>query len=629
MFSSLKHQAKQLLLTSHVAAEWLHRRYPSATEEPFLCVITPVFDGAIESVKLLVQDLQRQSFSDFLVVFISNGPSPKIKRYVATLSLSDARFVFEARPFTPTKDYRVLLANLGRRREYALKKYVASRYVFLDADLKLLDVHYFAKLYMADLLTHKPVICTQVVVPGPQKHILPIFPIQLGRIDMANFSFSRELAQTMPYPTDYDPTYGIGNDYRFFKSINQPNNTLFLECVSAEKNGHATYTTISNRVETTSSELVSVFGNYFDGNETTAVDEVLQSHLVGRGAITDTFERRFKDLIGFPHAAAVHSCTNGFWLLLQALHFQPDHEVIIPNIHFYGIKNVLELLRIPYRLADVAPVIPNTSLEYIKPLITRKTKAIIFLEFGGYPQEIAPIKQYLKQIHRLDIKLILDAANSPFTRFQGKATALAYDFAVYSFDMNKILVTGDGGMILSRDENTINRIKTLANWGINHLAKTGYERSATSDRWWETTVEYPGLNLNMNNIAAAIGLQQLPKVSAILKRRQQVEAYYRKELRGLAMRKLLSLPPRPSQTKDYHYLFWLQLTTEKTRDALAAYLLERRIFSTVRYQPLVAGADTPHAHAFYQTSLCLPLHQNLTHNQLSTIVTTIKEFFES
>src|SRR5690606_5126131 len=119
------------------------------------------------------------------------------------------------------------------------------------------------------------------------------------------------------------------------------------------------------------------------------------------------------------------------------------------------------------------------------------------LEFGGYPLDVKPLRAYLKKIGRKDIILILDAANSPFTKYKNKNTALMYDYALYSFDMNKILVTGDGGMILSQRSEIIDTIKTAASWGIDNKAKTGYERSLTADQWWETKINNPGINLQM------------------------------------------------------------------------------------------------------------------------------------
>lgn len=363
--------------------------------------------------------------------------------------------------------------------------------------------------------------------------------------------------------------------------------------------------------------MISVFGNSFGEEELNLLKSVFDSHLVGTGSLVTEFENRFSELIGFNYAAATNSCTNTFWLLFKVLKLSEKDEVIIPNIHFFAIKGVLQLLGIKYTVTDVDPITPNISLNNLKKHITSNTKAIVFLEYGGHPLDIQEIKDYLATIGRSEIHLILDAANSPFTRQHNKYTATNYDFAVYSFDMNKILVTGDGGMLLSNNKSVIESVSELSYYGIQGAKKSAFEKSKTSSRWWGVGKTLPSLKLSMNNIAAAIGLVQLGKIPKFLEKRQLVKDFYYKHLSNISKITL----PNITNAKNDVYLFWILLDD---RDYLAQSLLKKNIYSTVKYTPLDKDAVTPNTFTFYEKSLCLPMNQNLTDDELEHIVESVK-----
>jgi perosamine synthetase len=279
---------------------------------------------------------------------------------------------------------------------------------------------------------------------------------------------------------------------------------------------------------------------------------------------------------------------------------------------------------------DVGAPVPNITLEAMRDRITRRTRAIVFLEYGGYPvRDIGRIKRYLERKGRGDIALILDAANSPFTRRNGEYSAREYDYAVYSFDMNKLLVTGEGGMVLSDNEDTLRKVKALSYYGIDGSSPTGFARSRSSDVWWETETVAPSLKLGMNNIAAALGLSQLAKIDAIMRKREQVARYYRKALRALESAGALQLPEAYDDAENCVYLFWLTLKDESTRNRLARHLLAHNVYSTVKYQPLDRQSRTPAAFGFYDRALNIPFNQNLTKAHQRRVVGAIRAFFRA
>jgi hypothetical protein len=205
----------------------------------FLCIITPVFDPALEAVRKLANDLKSQTYENFFQVMISNGPSPRIKEFVSDVRKKDARFIYDEIEEEILNNSLELLINLGKRREYCLKKYNAERYIFLDADAKLIDNDYVLKLHKAHKEIKRDILITLIKMGG--ELTLPIFPIVRGHIDLANFSFSKRIAKRFNYPTDFDQDIEVGNDYRFFAAISGEDNTALLNFVSVIKDGNNSY----------------------------------------------------------------------------------------------------------------------------------------------------------------------------------------------------------------------------------------------------------------------------------------------------------------------------------------------------------------------------------------------------
>jgi aminotransferase len=368
----------------------------------------------------------------------------------------------------------------------------------------------------------------------------------------------------------------------------------------------------------------------FDQSDIDGVARVLESHLVGPGAKAKELERHFARLLGFEHAVSTSTATNAFWLLARALDLDGSTEVIVPNIHFYGVTNALRLLDVPYRIADVGPGVPNISPEAMAACLTTRTRAVVALDYGGWPADVPGMRRALAAAGRSDVLLIADAANSLLTQVAGKYWAHGYDHAFLSFDMNKIVVTGDGGMVLTDDATVSERVRRLAFHGIEGEGLTGFERARRGagggPMWWEERIGEPGLNLLMNDIAASLGLTQLAKAEGFLAKRQAVRDVYLERLAPLAEAGTVELPPTSPSVSGDLYMFWIKLADRATRDALARSLLEQGVYTSVKYQPLDASAGTPNAHDFWARALCLPLHQNLEPVFADYVMSQVVEF---
>lgn len=214
--------------------------------DPFLCVVTPVFDPCLDSLKGLIKDLETQTFPNFIHVLISNGPSPKIKSYINRHKKNKKQFIYIELAPNPEDTPSALQKSIGIRKNYGMKNYSAMRYVFIDSDSKIIDKSFIAKLYMAHLLLRKDVLVVQIKINGK---IFPIFPVDIGRISLNNYTFSRKIALNSEYPTSPPKKLLLVTDYLYFLQINKKFNTAFLNFVYLVKDARKSYSSVSESIK--------------------------------------------------------------------------------------------------------------------------------------------------------------------------------------------------------------------------------------------------------------------------------------------------------------------------------------------------------------------------------------------
>lgn len=202
-----------------------------------MIAITPIFDGAAESTALLINALQKQTYPNFQNILISNGPSPIIKNLLD--KVNDNRFIYNEYPQEDTPTVPQLMENLGKRRNFCLKNYVADRYFFFDADLKIIDTEFFNKIQVmhkrADVIISK-LEFYGAELPGPK--------LRRGEIDLGNYSVSRKIADKYDYPTKYESDNNVAFDWRFF-SLVKNEGVYFSNILYAVKDGNNNYKTVS------------------------------------------------------------------------------------------------------------------------------------------------------------------------------------------------------------------------------------------------------------------------------------------------------------------------------------------------------------------------------------------------
>lgn len=371
--------------------------------------------------------------------------------------------------------------------------------------------------------------------------------------------------------------------------------------------------------------MINVFQPTLGKEELNRIEEVFASNWIGKGKLVAEFEEKWAGHIGSTRDKVLSSncCSEGLFSSMHLCDIKPGDEVILPTISFVGAGNAVCANGSKMVLCDVDARTLNARAEDIEKCITKKTKAILLLHFGGVSCEMDKI---MSLANSYNLKVIEDCAAGVCSTYKGKSLGTFGDIGMWSFDAMKILVCGDGAMLHFNNPELREKAEKWLYFGLEN--KSGYENSV-AQKWWEFDISCFGHRAIMNDVTAAIALEQFKKLPLYMGKRHNVHEFYTNNLSGLFWLDL----PRPLEidcTSSY-YFYHIQIKNGK-RDFLAKYLRENGIYTTYRYFPLhrVSGydikGDFPNADYAADNTLCLPMHQSLTEKDTSFIVAKIKEF---
>lgn len=372
--------------------------------------------------------------------------------------------------------------------------------------------------------------------------------------------------------------------------------------------------------------MINVFQPTLADEELAAVAEVFRSNWIGRGRRTADFEAAFADHLGVGHnrVTSVNSCTEALFIATRLAGVGPGSEVVLPTVSFVGAGNAVAAHGARPVFCDVDPRTLNPTVDDVAAALTPKTKAVILLHYGGYPGEVVEIAALCRD---RGILLIEDAACSVASRVDGQACGVIGDLGVWSFGSTKIVATGDGGMLSARDPELVAQAGKLAYFGLEQFS--GFSQAKENNtRWWDFQISSFSRRSIMNDIQSAIGVVQMGRLKGFIERRGEIVSRYDRALADLTG--VVTPPPLPRGHASSHYLYWVQMD-EGIRDDVARDLYERGIYTTFRYAALhrvrAYGSDArlPGAEAAVARTLCLPLHQALSDDDVDTTVAALRE----
>lgn len=370
--------------------------------------------------------------------------------------------------------------------------------------------------------------------------------------------------------------------------------------------------------------MINLFQPTTGHAELTVIADCLKSGWLGKGPKVAEFERAWANHISAmpEQIVSTNSCTEALFTAIRLLDIGPGDEVIIPTIHFIGVAQAVLAAGVIPVFCDIDSRTLNTTASFILSKVTRKTKAIILNHYGGVPCQMDEIMLMLEQWP--GIYLIEDAACAPASTYQGKAVGTFGDIGVWSFDAMKVMTTGDGGMMYIRDTDLADRARKMLYLGIN--SESGL--SSNTGKWWEFEVELPGARRSvMNDVAAAMGLEQLRKLPELTNRRLDICATY-DYLLPACVKQFSNRAAGPYDNRSF-YFYWIQTPR---RDELAQFLRANDIYTSFRYYPLhwayKTGDSLPNAEKAAQETLLLPLHCGLSDSDIGYVCEKVREFLD-
>jgi len=359
--------------------------------------------------------------------------------------------------------------------------------------------------------------------------------------------------------------------------------------------------------------------------EIDAVAEVMRSGWLGLGPKTEQFEQEFAAFAGSRFAVALNSGTAALHLAMEMLNIGPGDEVIVPPITFISTVHAVSYVGATPVFADVEPDTMNVSVEDIERKITDRTKAIIVVHLAGHPCDMDAI--YALADSR-GIKVVEDAAHACGATYKGRIIGSLGELTCFSFHAVKNLTCGEGGAITCNQDWIARKLREKRWVGIS---KDTWMRTATDKVYaWQYFVDKVGYKYHMNDTQAAIGLVQLRKLQQLNGRRREIAETYRRELSDLSW---IELPKEKPYARSSWHLFQIKLPGEQARDRLIGHLKERDIATGVHYYPchlhpcyIHLKAVVPVASEIWRRILTLPIHPNLTDDDLDRIVDGIRKF---
>ena len=371
--------------------------------------------------------------------------------------------------------------------------------------------------------------------------------------------------------------------------------------------------------------MINVMQPSLGEEELARIKEVFDSNWIGKGGLVTEFEKAYAAHLGSSpdKVLSTNCCSEGLFSSMYICDIRPGDEVIVPAISFVGAGNAVCANGSKMVLCDVDPRTLNARAEDIEKVITPKTRAILLLHYGGIPcvmDAIMPLAE------RYGLKVIEDCAAGVCSTYKGQALGTFGDMGMWSFDAMKILVCGDGAILHFKTPELRERADKWLYFGLE--TKSGYENSV-AQKWWEFDISCFGHRAIMNNVTAAMALEQLKKLPLFMEKRSAVHNAYNEGLADLDWMDL-PLPIEEGCTSSY-YFYHIQLKNGK-RDELARYLREAGIYTTYRYYPLNRvphyglEGSFPGADYAADNTLCLPLHQALTDSQVSMIIDKVRQF---
>jgi len=372
--------------------------------------------------------------------------------------------------------------------------------------------------------------------------------------------------------------------------------------------------------------MIPVCEPYLSGNELKYVTDCVKTNWIGSmGKYIKLFEDSFSKFCDVKYGVACSNGTTALHLALATLDIGPGDEVIIPDFTMIATANAIIYTGAKPVLVDSELETWNIDTKKIEEKITKKTKAIMPVHTYGHPVDMNPIKRLAS---KYDLFVVEDAAEAHGAEYKGKKVGSLGDIGCFSFYSNKVLTTGEGGMIVTNNEKFAEKAALLRNQALTKPRFLHYEL---------------GFNYRITNIQAAIGLAQTERARELVKARIKNANLYNDLLKNVSG---IGLPPKKDWAKNVYWMYGIVIEDEFGMDAgaLREELLKKGIdtrsfFIGMHNQPLYhdnkrpnnpdCSGDFANSEYLEKRGLYLPSSSGLTESQIREVTDSIKSVQEN
>ena len=371
---------------------------------------------------------------------------------------------------------------------------------------------------------------------------------------------------------------------------------------------------------------IPLYKIFTDRDDNKAVNKVLQRGMDWAiGHEIAEFEKKIANYIGTKYCVAFNSGTSAGHAALLAIGIDSG-EIIVPSFTFISTANWPLMVNAKPKFVDIEEENFGLSPERVKVEITKNTKAIIPIHYGGLPCKIGEINRIARN---KKITLIEDCAESFGAKIKGVSVGTFGQMSVFSFAPNKILTTGEGGVICTDSRKIFEKLQLIRSHG--RKVNENYFKTSQLPNYISI-----GYNWRMSSMTAALGLSQFDKLDRIIQLRRRHARFYALKLKKI---KEVTLPDEPKDHLHVYQLFTIQLKNNLIRNKLQKFLADRGIMTKIFFEPIhlsnfykksgFGKKSLPNTEKISQTVLSLPIFPGLKSEEIRHICDSIKEFFQN
>ncbi len=369
---------------------------------------------------------------------------------------------------------------------------------------------------------------------------------------------------------------------------------------------------------------IPLFKLNFDEKEIDAVSKTIRSQWISTGPKCEELEKLFQDMLNVKYAVSLTNCTAALHLACILCDIKDGDEVLCPSLTFAASVNCIRYVGATPVFCDViGPNHLNIDPKEIEKNITKNTKAIIVVHMAGFP---AKMDEIMGIANRYNLRVIEDACHGPLSEYKGKKLGTIGDIGCFSFFSNKNISTGEGGMLITNNEEMAKKARLLRSHGMTTMSYQRATGHATSYDILEL-----GYNYRMDDIRASIGIVQMKKLSSDLEKRINVRKRYIEQLSKV---KGLDVPFADNTEFVSNYILPIVLknSTSEKRDRIRENLHAAGIQTSVHYPAIHKfsiyskyKATLPRTEYITDNEITLPMYGSLTNDEIDFIVETLNK----